>query len=260
MIGRGTGLFFSRARDALARLLLRLGVGPDALTIFGTALTVAAGACLAWGAKTSETQWLLAAGVGLYFCFACDMLDGAVARLGGKATPFGAFLDSTLDRVADFAIFGGLAVGYAWRSPANLAFMLLSLLCLLWAFLISYVKCRAEDFIENCGVGYWRRGERCAGVLIACFACNPAGMLLLYALSLPFTVWRRLRYTHQAMTGQTPPADPRRDESWWRKIQPWRYPRTSLPYDVITLANIAVILFFRFDADRWDLLKRWFGE
>lgn len=257
MIGRATAWFFTHARDAIARRLVRIGVTPNMLTVAGTVLTVGTGVCLAAGVAMRQDRWFLLAGVLLYSCFACDMLDGAVARLGGGASEFGAFLDSTLDRVSDFAIYIALAVGYAWRAPANLTFLLLALLALLSAQLISYAKARAEDFIDDCTVGYWQRGERCAAVLIACFACNPGALVLQQALSPTFTVWRRVWFTRQSILHRRAVRDVRAEGSWFQKLQPWMYPRKSLPYDLITLANIAFLIFFRFDASQWDLLRTW---
>jgi len=259
MIGRSVGWFFTHARDAIARRLVRLGVTPNGLTIFGALLTVAAGVCLAVGVRFDREDLFVLAGVLMYSSAACDMLDGAVARVGKLGSDFGGFLDSTLDRVSDFALFGGLAFGYAWRPEANLTFLLLCGVGLLSAMLISYTKARAEDFVDDCSVGFWKRGERIAAILIASFACNPGAAVLLLAASSPFTVWRRIGYTRRAMAGKPVVRDPRREGGGLAKLQPWLYPRMSWPYDLITLSNIAFLIFFRFDPSRWDLLRTWMG-
>ena len=91
----------------IARLLLSWGVSPDAVTLVGT-LGVCAGALIFF------PQGLLLAGVLVITAFVfSDIVDGNMARMSGRVSPFGAFLDSTLDRIADAAVFGGLAMYYA---------------------------------------------------------------------------------------------------------------------------------------------------
>jgi CDP-diacylglycerol--glycerol-3-phosphate 3-phosphatidyltransferase len=92
--------------DPVANWLVRRGVHPNTITVFGTLCTVAGGVIYATG-HISVGGWFL----GLTALF--DVLDGTVARRTGKSSTFGAFLDSTLDRVADGAVMGGLAVFYA---------------------------------------------------------------------------------------------------------------------------------------------------
>jgi len=76
----------------------------------------------------------LLAGVLMVLASACDMLDGAVARIGNKKTTFGAFLDSTLDRFSDFVVYAGIAVYYAAASPANVTYCLLAMLAFFNSF------------------------------------------------------------------------------------------------------------------------------
>lgn len=260
MIGTSVGWFFRTWRDGLARLLVRLGVTPNALTVFGAVCSVGAGAAFCLATKTDAPRWSLLAGVFLFFAFAGDMLDGAVARFGGTGSAFGALLDSTLDRVSDFALWAGLGLGYAWRDPANLTFTLLCMVGFAEAVLISYVKARAEDFdaVEHCGVGYWQRGERSAGIIIAAFACNPhAYVVELSVLSL-FTVLRRVLHARALLAGRMPVTDARRGR-WYHKLQPWLYPRATWPYDLMTIAYIAFLIFAPVRPDRWDLLRHWLG-
>jgi CDP-diacylglycerol--glycerol-3-phosphate 3-phosphatidyltransferase len=254
MIGRAVGFGFSTARDFVARGLIRLRVTPDALTLTGMFLTLAAGVCYALGAATPHLAWtlrvraggpdayLLLAGALLILSSACDMLDGAVARLGKQSTVFGAFLDSTLDRFSDFAVYAGIALCYAWQRPANLTFVLFAMLAFFNAFMISYARARAEDLIESCTVGYWQRGERSAAILIATFSYNVPALLIQQAISPMFTVWRRIAHTHAVILGRTPVTDPRKGP-WHLKARLWRWPRMTVPYDVITGLNIAWLIF-----------------
>jgi len=263
MIGRGIGWFFMTLRDVLARRLVAVGVTPNTLTLVGMVLTGGAGVCYAVGAGSgfgwgldpaAGNVYPLLAGALLVLAGACDILDGAVARIGGKATRFGAFLDSTLDRYSDFAVYAGIAVYYARQEPANATFVLLSMVAFFNAFLISYTRARAEDMIESCTVGYWQRGERSAAILIGTFAYNIPAMVLQQAALPLLTVLRRIVYTRSVMAGRRPVTDWRQGP-WWQKMRLWRWPRMTVPYDVITAANIAWLIFFpvaAFDAFRGD--------
>ena len=253
MIGRAIGLGFATARDFVARGLIRIGVSPNALTLAGMVLTIAAGACYALGAG-EHFAWRLDARVGagsaflflaawlLILASACDMLDGAVARLGGLSTTFGAFIDSTMDRFSDFAVYAGIAVYYARCEPANLTFVLMSMVAFFNAFMISYARARAEDLIESCTVGYWQRGERSAAILIASFAHNIPALVVQQAILPMLTVFRRMAYTRAVLRGRSPVTDPRRGPVHLR-LRLWRWPRMSLPYDFVTALNIAWLIF-----------------
>ncbi len=264
MIGRAVGFGFSTARDAFARFLVRLGVTPNTLSLAGAVFTAGAGTCYALGAGAgfawtlvpgaARTAYVPLAGLALLLASACDMLDGAVARIGGKKTQFGGFLDSTLDRFSDFAVYAGIGVGFAWRGPANLTFLLLAMLAFFNAYMISYTKARSEDFIDSCGVGFWQRGERSAAVLIATFAGNIPALLVQQATLPALTVWRRIRHTQQVLRARegrpakTLPA-------WVEKLRVWRAPRMTPPYDLVVAVNIAWLLFA--DLRPVDVLRQW---
>ena len=251
-LGKAIGFGFSTARDAVARFLIRFGVTPNFLTLAGMVITAGAGVCYALGAgrgfglrldiHADRNAWLLLAACLMILASACDMLDGAVARIGNKKTTFGAFLDSTLDRFSDFAVFAGIALCYAWQKPANLTLVLFAMLAFFNAFMISYARARAEDLIESCTVGYWQRGERSAAILIATFSYNVPALLVQQAISPMFTVWRRIAHTHAVIHGRTPITDPRKGP-WHMKCRLWRWPRMTVPYDVITGLNIAWLIF-----------------
>lgn len=127
------------------------GITPNQLTLAGAALNLLAGIIYAKGLFFLGAIVLLAAGLG-------DMLDGPLARLSGKASRFGAFLDSTVDRYSDFFIFGGIAVYFA--GEAEVFWFLVTLGILLGSFAVSYTKARAENLIKDCGVGFFGRAER----------------------------------------------------------------------------------------------------
>jgi phosphatidylinositol phosphate synthase len=145
--------------NPLAVRLARLGVTPDMVTITGTVGAVAGAAGLIatghlfWGAFTVTIFVLL------------DMLDGALARLRGGGSVFGAVLDSTGDRAADAAIFAALVWWYSGAGD-NRMLVLLALLCLVLGVLTSYIKARAEGMGLACDVGVVERTERLILVLV----------------------------------------------------------------------------------------------
>jgi CDP-diacylglycerol--glycerol-3-phosphate 3-phosphatidyltransferase len=139
------------AADPLAAGLVALGVSANALTVTGFLLNLISGAVAAAGALTL-------AGI-LYLLFNClDFLDGAVARRSGTVGPFGAFLDSVLDRASEAAILVGLVYLYASQQQAVLA--VLAGAALTGSFLVSYARARAEGLGLDCEVGWVQRPER----------------------------------------------------------------------------------------------------
>jgi CDP-diacylglycerol--glycerol-3-phosphate 3-phosphatidyltransferase len=149
----------NRVVEPLAHRLVRLGVTPDALTIVGT-IGVAGGA-LGFYPRGSFFVGTL---VITAFVFS-DMLDGAVARARGTSGPWGAFLDSTLDRVGDGAVFGGLALWYAGDGN-NLTLCAVAIYDLVAGVVTSYAKARAESLGMTANVGIAERGERLIAILV----------------------------------------------------------------------------------------------
>jgi len=246
------GARIAAARDALARGLLALGLTPNHLSVTGLLLTVVAGVCLARGASHQvpyfstgsgpTSWWPTLATLALLLAGACDMLDGALARVGNLKTRFGAILDSTLDRFGDMAIFLGCALHFALQG--NLTAQALALVALCGSFLISYVKARAEQIIPDCSVGYWLRGERFAAILIGCATGHVLAMLWQLAVLSLFTVWRRIDHARRAARalpdGPLPPTGP--GPGLLGRLRLWRYPRGSIPYDIVTGMNIAYLI------------------
>jgi CDP-diacylglycerol--glycerol-3-phosphate 3-phosphatidyltransferase len=140
------------AFDPMGRALTRLGISPDAITILGTAGVVAAALIFA-----TRGQLVLATVI-ITLCALLDVLDGAMARARGRTTRYGALLDSTMDRVADGAVFGCLAWWLA-RTDQWVLFGV-CLVCLVGGQIVSYVKARAEGLGFECNVGIAERLER----------------------------------------------------------------------------------------------------
>lgn len=243
------------ARDVVARVAIFVGFTPNRMSVLGFLLTCVAGWCLLKGASHQAhyfrhgvgpvSWWPTWAALLLFLAGACDMLDGAVARLGRMSSKFGAILDSTLDRFSDMAILLGCALHFALLPEANLTLLALSIVALGNSFLISYVKARVEDIAEDCSVGYWLRGERFAALLIGCGTGHVVAVLWQLGVLNFLTVWRRLDYGRRLVTyahrGLPAPAfGP--EPGWVGRLQLWRHPRGSIPYDLVTGVNIAWIV------------------
>jgi CDP-diacylglycerol--glycerol-3-phosphate 3-phosphatidyltransferase len=148
----------SRALDPLGRRLAAAGVTPNAITVVGTLGVVA-------GALVFFTQgWWFTGTMVIWAFVMLDVVDGAVARAGGRVTAFGGVLDSTCDRIADAAIFGALAWYFARHDQPWL--LLASLLCLALGSFTSYIRARAEAAGLNATVGIAERAERLIIVLV----------------------------------------------------------------------------------------------
>ncbi|HJQ00831.1 MAG TPA: CDP-alcohol phosphatidyltransferase family protein [Jatrophihabitans sp.] len=147
-----------KAITPLARSLTRVGITPDLITITGTlGATAAALICYPRGDFFVGTLFI-------WGFVMLDMVDGAVARVSGRTSRFGAVLDSSCDRVADAAVFSALAWWFARQDqPALLA---ATLLCLVLGSLTSYIKARAEGAGFTCNVGVAERTERLIIVLV----------------------------------------------------------------------------------------------
>ena len=150
----------TRVVTPLARFLLARGIGPDAVTIAGTLVVVVAAL---WAYPTGH---LLVGTLVIALFVLTDALDGTMARLSGRAGPWGAFLDSTLDRVADAAIFAGLVVWFTGAGDDRLT-AVLALAALVLGSVVPYARARAEGLGLTASVGIAERADRLAVVLVA---------------------------------------------------------------------------------------------
>jgi CDP-diacylglycerol--glycerol-3-phosphate 3-phosphatidyltransferase len=148
-----------KVTEPVARRLASWGVTPDALTIIGT-IGVSGGALGFY----PRGQFFVGTLVITAFVFS-DMLDGAVARVRGSTGRWGAFLDSTLDRIADGAVFGALALWYAGDGD-SITMCAVSLYVLVAGVVTSYAKARAESLGMTCNVGIAERSERLIAILV----------------------------------------------------------------------------------------------
>lgn len=159
MLNRFARALFTRLFTPVARILLRLGVSPDVVTLVGT-LGVCAGALIFF----PRGQFLAGTLVITAFVFS-DTVDGIMARLSGRSSQWGAYLDSTLDRVGDAAVFGGLVLFYAGPGDDTLM-AALALACLVLGSVVSYARARAEGLGMEANVGIAERADRLVAVLL----------------------------------------------------------------------------------------------
>ena len=149
--------WLSYITQPVAKWIASLGITANMLTITGLLVGIGAGFCIAWGKLKLASALILIGGI-------FDLMDGAVARVNSETNnPFGALLDSVVDRYSEGAIFVGLAI-YFSRFSAGLGKTItgLALTCLglTSAFLVSYVRARAEGLQVECKVGMMQRPER----------------------------------------------------------------------------------------------------
>ena len=142
----------------IARGAVALGLTPNAVTVMGVVPAVLSGLAFAQGRMRLGGLFLLISGI-------MDMLDGAVARVAGGETKFGALLDSTIDRYAEIAVYLGLALLYSYSAWA-LAGVILAL-C--GSLMVSYVKARAEGLGLTCNTGMLQRPERLVILMVGAF-------------------------------------------------------------------------------------------
>ena len=138
-----------RVADPLARRLLRWQVRPNQLTLLGLLASAAAAVGFARGRLRLAATLLIAAGL-------LDILDGSLARCSGQVTPFGAFLDSVIDRYSDLIILLGLVVLFL-RLGARVG-LWLTLAAIVGTIMVSYCRARAESIGLTCQVGLMERG------------------------------------------------------------------------------------------------------
>jgi CDP-diacylglycerol--glycerol-3-phosphate 3-phosphatidyltransferase len=177
MLNKYARAFFTRVLTPFAAFLLRIGVSPDVVTLVGTG-GVTAGALVFFPRGSFFWGTLVITA----FVFS-DLVDGNMARQSGTSSVWGAFLDSTLDRVADAAVFGGIALWYAGKGD-NLLLCSVTLFCLASGQVVSYTKARAESLGLKCDVqGLVERAERLVVTLVL------AGLSGLHQFGVPYIEW-----------------------------------------------------------------------
>ncbi|HEY0646133.1 MAG TPA: CDP-alcohol phosphatidyltransferase family protein [Nocardioides sp.] len=158
-------------------LFVRLGISPDVVTLVGTA-------GVSFGALWFFPRGMVWQGVLFITAFVfSDLIDGAMARKVGRKDDFGAFLDSTLDRIADGALFAGLALYFAWHTDSRL-YVVLCLVVLVMGAVTSYARAKADHLRYDAKVGIAERPDRLVGMLVPAFFADVLDLPILLEISL----------------------------------------------------------------------------
>src|SRR5215216_275324 len=182
MFGASIGRAAQRIIDAIVRWLALGHINPNILTVIGVSLNVGCGLLFGMG-------WFFSAGIILIVANLFDMLDGQVARLSGRVTRFGGFLDSSLDRLSDMVVFVGLMVFYARDIESHSTLnVFLAGAGLMGSVMVSYASARAESLIPKCDVGFLRRPERVVLFIIGALSTHP-GSTNFFANRMPAVLW-----------------------------------------------------------------------
>lgn len=188
----------AKSIDPIASGLLKAHVTADQVTIFGAALSVLV------SAKFLAQGQFLIGGILLSLIGLSDLLDGTMARLSGKAGPWGAFLDSTLDRIVDGAIYGSLIFFYAKNFEKNSYLITALLIGLLGAFVTSYTRARWESLGVVGKVGLAERSERSiamfTGLILTGLGLNLMAVVIYgLAIASAFTVYQRVIFVRKQL-------------------------------------------------------------
>ncbi|MEK7829654.1 MAG: CDP-alcohol phosphatidyltransferase family protein [Acidobacteriota bacterium] len=166
----------------MVRLLALLNPNPNLLSVIGLGINVLAAVLYAYG------QFFYA-GLVMIFANIFDMLDGRVARLTGRVSKFGAFLDSSLDRLSDMIVFLGIIIFYSRDTKYHSTlYASLTGAALIGSVMVSYTSARAESLIPKCDVGFLRRPERVVLLILGSLTVWPESSSL-FLNKMPATIW-----------------------------------------------------------------------
>lgn len=228
-------------RHAAVERLARTRIRPNVLTLCGLATSLVAALFASAGAFVVAGLLLLVAGV-------FDALDGAIARRTNQSSPFGAFLDSVMDRYADLTVLLGLMLHFAaawggrtagdfpgipWENPP----LVFAAGAVLGSALTPYARARAESLVAECKVGVAERPERLVILAIGLVTGQVVPALGVLAVLANVTVLQRLFYVRRVLAGGPPLGR-------WGRLAYWTYPRGSVPFDLLCLVLLVVILAF----------------
>jgi CDP-diacylglycerol--glycerol-3-phosphate 3-phosphatidyltransferase len=188
MITRQIGQSCNYPLAAIVRALAATGISPNVLTVIGFAINLVGAYLFAYG----YFRW---AGAAVVLAGLFDMLDGRVARLTNRVTPFGGFFDSVLDRYSDLCLMIGLLVFYGRIN--RFWYVVLVAVAMIGSVMVSYTRARAENLIHTCKVGFLERPERMVLIIIGAAFDRMAPVLWVIAVLSTLTVIHRVAYTWQ---------------------------------------------------------------
>ncbi len=182
MLGEIIGEVSQRILNGMVRQLARLNPNPNLLSLIGLGINILAALLYGYG------QFFYA-GLVMIFANIFDMLDGRVARLTGRVTKFGAFLDSSLDRLSDMVVFLGIIIFYSRDTLYHSTlYAALTGAALIGSVMVSYTSARAESLIPKCDVGFLRRPERVVLLILGSLTVWPESSHPLLN-KMPATIW-----------------------------------------------------------------------
>lgn len=183
MLGAGIGRGAMSIINAMVRGLASLGIPPNMLTLIGVLINLACGVLFGFG----EFFW---AGIVLIVANLFDMLDGNVARLTGRVTKYGGFLDSTLDRLSDMSVFLGIMVFYARDTDHHSTLnVFLGGVGMIASVLVSYTTARSEGLGVKANVGFLQRPERVVLFIIGALSTWSWTSTNFFANRMPQVLW-----------------------------------------------------------------------
>lgn len=236
MLAQTIGKQFSAWREAISRSLVHLGIGPNVLTVAGFICTLFCAIFIGMGLLPVALIFIVLAG-------ACDMLDGAVARIAHQGTDFGAVLDSTVDRYSDTVLYMGILY-YFMVGNGDALFQLLTVLAMAGSLGTSYVRARAENVVKECRTGFWERGERVSYILIGMVFNHLKIVIFLLAIFTNVTVLQRLFYTRWELARlEQKPIWPQAGRL--SDLVFWNYDRGAWQYDVAVAVFFAIAVVVR---------------
>src|SRR5215831_13460314 len=182
MLGGYIGKVCQRILNGIVRLIARLDPNPNLLSVIGLGINI-------FAAILYGTGRFFYAGLVMIFANIFDMLDGRVARLTNRVTRFGAFLDSSLDRLSDMVVFLGIIIFYSRDTEYHSTlYAALTGAALIGSVMVSYTSARAESLIPKCDVGFLRRPERVVLLIIGSLTVWPGSSHPLLN-KMPATIW-----------------------------------------------------------------------
>jgi CDP-diacylglycerol--glycerol-3-phosphate 3-phosphatidyltransferase len=175
--------------DPVGRLLLRVHVRPNQLTVMGLGVSMAAAHSFSQGRFKTAAGMLAVAGL-------LDFFDGSLARLAGRESAFGAFLDSVVDRYSDLVVLLGIVLYFERADhPAGVFFTMATLV---GTIMVSYTKARAQSIGLRCEIGLMERPERMIVLIVGGLSTWLLPALIVLALLTNLTALHRIWYVWQA--------------------------------------------------------------
>ncbi len=239
MISEAIGRAGLALKAMIAHIVGAAGIPPNVLTLSSLVPMALAGWNLGQGNLGAAAAWTLVGGV-------LDLIDGAVARLSGKTSTFGAVLDSVVDRASDTLVYvGGI---YYFHVTGQSLYVILGAIALGGAIGVSYTRARAENVIPECRVGFTERGERLGLIIFGLFLDRLGQAFMLLAFLAWLTTVQRLLHAYRVIARVERAGGSVENLpvglAIWGTVGRWlflNWPRGSWQYDLVCAAIIAAL-------------------